>query len=200
MPVCTVNPAQLMLADSIIAALTPNAPVWLLNASSAAALTSATTVTFTCGGQSASLTVNPAGFATTMSTEVVTHATTGAVTLRVSLTRGTAEVTAGGSVDYWVGGLLPMNALFFNTDQWFFLATNSATNSVGWTQLTLPNPSAVAFKRGVQPTSATDVIEIPLGFSKVEAAPFKLQVHFGYKSGTGNFRNMGKIWDSTVAN
>jgi hypothetical protein len=199
LPTCTASPSNLMIADSIIAALTPNAPVWLLS-SIASSLTSPTTITFTCGGQTAQLTVNPAGYATTISTDVVTHATTGAVTLRVSLTRGSAEVSAGGTVDYWVAALLPVNAMFFTTDEWFFLANNPTTNTAGWTQLTLPNPAAVAFKRGVTPAGATDVVEIPLGFSKADASPFKIQVHFGYRSGTGSFRNMGKIWDSASAN
>lgn len=198
LPSCTVSNSTLLQQDTLISALNPNAPVWRLNATAGAALTSPTTVVFTCGSYTANLVVNPAGFASSLTTQVETDAN-GLVSLRVNLTRGQAEFIAGGPVEYWVAGLIPVNAMFFTTDQWFFLASN-ASNALGWTQLTLPNPSSVVFKRVAAPSSASETLVIPLGFSKADAAPFRIQIHFGYRSGTGNFNNKGIIWDSTASN
>lgn len=199
LPACSANPATLMQADSIIAASTPNEPVWLLNSTAAAALTTSATVTFTCGAQSASLVVDPAGSVTTISPEVLTDATTGAVTLKVTLTRGSSEIAVDKKADYWVAGVLPVGAMLFPIDQTFFLVPNSASNVLEWKQLGFgASESSVAFKRGVSPVGASDVIEIPLGVSKTTAASFKLQFYFGYKSEMGTYSKAVKIWDSTM--
>jgi hypothetical protein len=106
-------------------------------------------------------------------------------------------VAAGGTVDYWVAGLVPASSgtgFFFSQDQWFFLAQSGS--STGWTQMTLPSPSLVAFRRN-SATSATEVLDIPLGFAQADVSPFKVQVHFGYRTSKTNvFVNKGVIWDS----
>lgn len=195
LPSCTVNPVNVLTYDALISGLTAGrSETWKLNGTAAAGLTAPTSVTFTCGAFSSSILINPAGFSTTIATEILTNSTTNAVTLKVTLNRGQAEIAAGGTANYWVAALIPVDGMFFNHDEWFFLTQS------GWAQLTLPNPNLVTFRNGLSAANATETFEIPLGFSKAEAAPFKVQIYFGYAAGSGAFRNMGKIWDSVTSN
>lgn len=178
LPVCTVAPSNIgsVIFNQLI-----------LSSTATAALTQSQVVTVTCGSVSKQLTVNPVGSASKAEAEVVTAAD-GKVTLKVTITRPQSEVTTGAVTSLWVGGVIPANAHFFQTDMWFFLTAS------GWKQLDSLDVSTVAYSKGVPVTDITQVVEIPMGFTVADAAPYRLQIHVGYTVGNGVFRNLGSVW------
>ena len=196
LPTCSAVPSGWLLNDALESVKNPNTSVWKLS-SAASTMTAPTTVTFDCGGKTAQLTVNPAGFDPTWSKQITEDPVSKNVNISLTLRRSTAEIQAGGAVDYWVAASVPANAFFSATDLWFFLAKEVSSNSLAWMPFTTLDFGAVAFSRSVVLTKETDQIDIPLGFKQADLKPFKVKVHFGYKSGSGDFRSLGVIWDTT---
>lgn len=54
---------------------------------------------------------------------------------------------------------------------------------------------SVAFAKD-DPVTASKIIDLPIGFTKAELAPFKVEVHLGYTVNNGSFKNLGKLWSA----
>lgn len=157
--------------------------------------------THTCSGSTGGGTVTPTDptpitQATISKAATVTSAANAPVTLEFEVTHPATEVAQ--AVDYWIAAKVPVGAMFFSQDEWFFAKQSALpTNPVSWSQLVLPNPLFVAYQTTGPIPSAIKTFTLPLGFSKSDLSTLKVQLYFGYRINGGAFINKGMIWDAT---
>lgn len=158
--------------------------------------------THTCSGSTGGGTVTPTDptpttQATISKAATVTSEANAPVTLEFEVAHPATEVSQ--AVDYWIAAKVPVGAMFFSQDEWFFAKQSALPTNpvVGWSQLTLPNPLFVAYQTTGPIPSAIKTFTLPLGFSKSDLSTLKVQLYFGYRINGGAFINKGMIWDAT---
>jgi hypothetical protein len=113
-------------------------------------------------------------------------------TLKITLTRPQSEVTTGATSSLWIAALIPFDSFFSTAGSWVFLNSSSV-----WTPIPLPiDMETVAFKKNAALTSVTEVVSVPLGVTVAKLAELKVQIHVGYKTNNGPFKNLGKVWSA----
>jgi len=138
-------------------------------------------------------TVNPPDNATTLpvpatvATSVVSAAGQ-PLRLDISLAQAAADVAANPKISAWVAAFVPANGLSFPADAWFFRLANGS-----WSSQVPADVEGIAFASRVA-NAASLKFTPSLDFTEAELRAFNVQVHFGYKTGTGSFVSKGKVW------
>lgn len=141
--------------------------------------TSDTTVSVTCTGKSASFTLKPAG------TSVSETVTSSGLKLDITLRPVTADV--GKQATIWLAAKLPSDGALFQGALWFF---NTGT---GWVLQDVGNPAAMAFKTN-ETLATSGVYTLNTGLEKALMTQHGLEIHIGYQTTGGAFKNIGKVW------
>lgn len=158
---------------------------------------------FNCGGKTKTFTIlrqeSPpifVGATATVTATITDHVPT----LSLKVKHPASEVAQGGSVKYFVVGLIPAQ-MFAEVNPWvigeipFFLS--DFPDGKRWTLLFQGQGfQEVAFdKNGFILNEEQESIEIPLIFTMEELKAIKVKIRFGYTINDGLFRAMDVIWD-----
>ena len=87
----------------------------------------------------------------------------------------------------WVAAKIPAIAFLGSNDSWFFRTKS------GWATLVLPNPDSVVFDT-YTPLALTQNVSVALGLPESVLRYYSVEIHLGYQSTAGQFKNLGKIW------
>lgn len=136
-------------------------------------------LTVTCGAHTATLLL-------TAPIKVVEGGDATHLTLDIDLIPVSTELGLPGKV--WIAARLPASGFFFPNDMWFF-----RTETDWKTVLTLPNPDSFKFK-DISVLTERQVISVDLGISKSDLKGFGVEVFMGYRTATGVFKSLGKVW------
>ncbi|EJE50914.1 hypothetical protein PMI14_04398 [Acidovorax sp. CF316] len=123
----------------------------------------------------------------TVSTSVVSAAGQ-PLRLDITLAQATSDVAASPKISTWVAALIPANGQSFQADTWFFRLANGS-----WASQVPADLEGIAFASQVA-NAASLKFTPSLDFTEAELRAFNVQVHFGYKTGTGSFVSKGKVW------
>ncbi len=136
-------------------------------------------LTVTCGAYTAALLL-------TAPVKVVEGGDAKHLTLDIDLMPTATELGLPGKV--WIAARLPASGFFFPNDVWFF-----RTETDWKTVLTLPNPDTFKFK-DVAVLTERQVISVDTGIPKSDLKAFGVEVFMGYRTSTGVFKSLGKVW------
>ncbi|OYU46524.1 MAG: hypothetical protein CFE44_01705 [Burkholderiales bacterium PBB4] len=143
------------------------------------AVTEKKTIDIDCGGFKASFSLD-VPMTVTESTE-----SDGTLTLSFKLQPLAAEV--GKATKVWIAARLPATSSFVTTDTWFFRTPTE------WRTLLLPNLDILVFKTFTAVTASEDLV-VPIGLPKDLMQYYALEIHMGYQTAAGQFKNVGRIW------
>ncbi|OYT92808.1 MAG: hypothetical protein CFE43_07010 [Burkholderiales bacterium PBB3] len=143
------------------------------------AVTEKKTVDIDCGGFKASFTVD-VPLSVVESTEA-----DGTLTLKFKLQPTSSEI--GKTTKVWVAARLPATSSFVTTDTWFFRTPST------WQTLILPNLDLLLFKTFTAVGASEDIV-VPTGLPKDLMQYYALEIHMGYQTAAGQFKNIGRIW------
>ena len=143
------------------------------------AITEKKTVDIDCGGFKTSLTLD-VPLTVTESTEA-----DGTLTLKFKLQPDSTEI--GKATKVWVAARLPASSFFVSTDSWFFKTPTD------WRTLILPNLDLLVFNTFTSITASEDIV-LPTGLPKDLMQYYALEIHVGYQTTAGQFKNIGRIW------
>lgn len=136
-------------------------------------------LTVTCGTRTAV-------FSLVAPIKVVEGGSVTALSLDIDLVPEAAEVGSSGKV--WIAARLPASGFFFPNDMWFF-----KTETDWKTILLLPNPDTFRFK-DLSILMERQVISVDLGIPKTDLKGFGVEIFMGYRTSTGSFKTLGKVW------
>ncbi len=107
--------------------------------------------------------------------------------LDITLAQSAADVVANPKISTWIAARIPANGLSVMADLWFFRQAGGTWSSLA------PSAEAVAFASQMA-NAATLKFTPALDVTDTELRAFNAEIYFGYKIGTGEFVNKGKIW------
>ena len=109
----------------------------------------------------------------------------GSLTLSFKLQPASSEI--GKLTKVWIGARLPATSSFVTTDSWFFRTPS------GWQTLLLPNLDLLVFKTFPAVAASEDLV-VPTEIPKDLLQYFALEIHLGYQTTAGQFKNLGRVW------
>ena len=173
LPTCTVGnmfgpSSQVKVAGNVIS-----------NDLTSSVITENLNLTVSCGSHTAALLL-------TSPIKVVEGGDATHMTLGIDLIPTSTELGLPGKV--WIAARLPASGFFFPNDMWFF-----RTETDWKTVLTLPNPDSFKFK-DIAVLTERQVISVDLGISKSDLQGFGVEIFMGYRTTTGAFKSLGKVW------
>ncbi len=173
LPQCTVgndfgSTSQVTVSGNVIS-----------NNAASASISANLTFTVSCGTQKATITL-------LAPLKVVEGGNANQLTLDIDLVPNASEVGSPGKV--WIAARIPPSGFFFPTEMWFF------KTAAEWkTVLLLPNPDSFKFAE-LAALSDRQVISVDLGLAKSELKAFGVEIFMGYRTNTGLFKSLGKVW------
>lgn len=148
------------------------------NVSTSSAITERLVLTIQCGAVSTTLNLTPPF-------TVVEAGDANNLILNFDFTPDATDV--GSAAKLWIAAKLPASAFFVSTDTWFF---NTKPN---WALLLLPNADLYRYT-DFTPLATKHTMSVELGLPKDALRAFNVEIHMGYRTTTGAFKNLGKIW------
>ena len=148
------------------------------NVASSAAISDTLVLTIQCGTVSAPLSL-------IAPMQVVESGTPDSLVLSFDWAPEAADL--GSAANVWIAARLPASAFFVTTDTWFF------NTRPAWQLLLLPNADLYRYTSFTS-LAAKHTISFETGLPKDAMTYYGLEIHMGYRTTTGEFKSLGKIW------
>ena len=148
------------------------------NVASSAAISDTLVLTIQCGTVSAPLSL-------IAPMQVVESGTPDSLVLSFDWAPEAADL--GSAANVWIAARLPASAFFVTTDTWFF------NTRPAWQLLLLPNADLYRYTSFTS-LAAKHTISFETGLPKDAMKYYGLEIYMGYRTTTGAFKNLGKIW------